>query len=276
MQKQSDTYFLFVDDSGSSCPDRVEQPRKDGIDAFALGGFLIKEDDIDVVKELHKSFMISQGLECPEGKFKHPLHSTKIRCKKNQFTWLNDVERAQAFYEGLQELLSQLPVIAHACVIHRPTYRERYHGVYENKWQLSRSAYQILIERAVKYVRSIGGKRLLVYVEKTGRKEDRQIEEYHSNLLSNGMEFDKTRSASYQPIDNSALSGFLSKKVTFQTKNSRLMQFADLLLYPLIKGGYDPDYQPYRFLRDNGKLVDTLVEDVKTIGVKYYCFTEKQ
>ncbi|MDW6017665.1 DUF3800 domain-containing protein [Vibrio plantisponsor] len=169
-------------------------------------------------------------------------------------------------------MITGLPIFAHACVVDRPGYHERYSDVYEDKWQLCRSAYQILIERAVKFVRSIGGTKLIVHVEKTGRKEDKKIQDYHDVLRTQGMEFDASRSAIYSPVEGDELASFVTKKVIFQTKESRLMQLADIVLYPVIKGGYDSEYPPYNLLMDNKLIVDAHVENVSTMGVKYYCF----
>jgi hypothetical protein len=275
MHQERNTFFLFVDDSGSSCPDKSQHERRDGLDAFAFGGLLVSEGDVEFIKARHKQFMISQQLECPNGSFKKHLHSTKIRCKKNDFEWLKCPERAEHFYNGLHELLSELPIYAHACVVDRPTYCERFNYVYDDKWEICRSAYQILIERAVKCARALGGTKLIVHVERTGRNEDKKIQGYHDVMRTLGMEFDVKNSSGYSPMAGDDLSLFLGKKIEFQTKESRLMQLADLVLYPVIKGGYDPEYEPYRFLMQNRLVIDNHVQDVKTMGVKYYCFPKK-
>ena len=59
-----------------------------------------------------------------------------------------------------------------------------------------------------------------------------------------------------------------------RTKNSPPIQIADLILYPMAKGGYDPDYYPYRKLKEAGKLIDCVVpkEDIPLLGIKYSCF----
>lgn len=274
MHPSKKTFFLFVDDSGSPCPDKKQLVRNDGLDAFALGGFLIAESDVEHVKEQHKQFMISQSLECPDGSFKRHLHSTKIRCKKSHFEWLKCEKNAKSFYSSLNKLISELPIFAHACVIDRPGYRDRYGNSHDDKWQLCRSAYQILIERSVKFVRSVGGTKLIVYVEKTGRKEDKKIQGYHDVLRTQGMEFNVASSSAYSPVLQEELSKFVTKNVKFQTKASRLMQLADIVLYPLIKGGYDKSYPPYIFLMDKKLIVDAHVEDINTMGIKYYCFSE--
>jgi hypothetical protein len=53
-----------------------------------------------------------------------------------------------------------------------------------------------------------------------------------------------------------------------------MMQIADLVLFPIAKGGYNPSYRPYVKLRDNGKLIDSLLttEERASLGIKYSCF----
>lgn len=59
-----------------------------------------------------------------------------------------------------------------------------------------------------------------------------------------------------------------------RTKKTPMLQVADLMLYPMAKGGYDPTYRPYVDLMAAGKLIDALlpVEDRPTLGIKYSCF----
>ena len=38
-----------------------------------------------------------------------------------------------------------------------------------------------------------------------------------------------------------------------------MIQIADLVLYPMAKGGYDSDYRPYKKLKESGKLIDCLL-----------------
>lgn len=266
-------YCLFVDDSGSQCPDRNQAPRIDGIDVYALGGILIEETAIEGVKSLHKQLMIKHELECPNDSFaKVNLHSTKIRCKKDDFKWLeNNPQKAASFHHDLSELIISIPIVGHACIVDRSNYHQRFAGI-KNKWEIGRSAYQILIERAVKFVRSNGGTKLKIYVEKTGKKEDKLIQSYHERIRTEGMEFDPKNSSIYSPINNEEISNFLLKNVEFGTKDNRMLQLADLVLYPLIKGYFDKKYPPYQALLKNNKIIDCLVQDPKKEGVKYYCF----
>jgi len=53
-----------------------------------------------------------------------------------------------------------------------------------------------------------------------------------------------------------------------------MIQIADLVLYPMAKGGYDSSYNPYRKLKESGKLIDCLLTEDKILvgGIKYSCF----
>jgi len=55
-----------------------------------------------------------------------------------------------------------------------------------------------------------------------------------------------------------------------------MIQIADLILYPLAKAGYDPDYRPYKMLKEHGKLIDCFLDenDVSSLGIKYSCFPD--
>jgi hypothetical protein len=59
-----------------------------------------------------------------------------------------------------------------------------------------------------------------------------------------------------------------------RTKETPMMQIADLFLYPMAKGGYDPSYRPYAKLLENKKLIDGLLKpkDRAQLGIKYSCF----
>ncbi len=53
-----------------------------------------------------------------------------------------------------------------------------------------------------------------------------------------------------------------------------MIQLADIVLYPMVKGGYEPNYRPYRHLMENKKLIDAVLapEDLPSCGIKYSCF----
>jgi Protein of unknown function (DUF3800) len=264
----SETLHLYLDDSGSRYPDHKADARKDGMDHFALGGLLIESERVEAALEAHQGISKSYSLE-------EPLHSNSIRCAKRSYLWLKkDPERAALFFADLEKLICDLPGLAIACVIDRPGYNVRYAERYGKKrWMLCKTAYTIVVERAAKLAMR-AERRLRVYVEATGPKEDRAIKSYHSDLLANGMYFNAATSGKYSPMTAEEFSKVLLKEPKFVPKSHPLSQLSDLLLYPIIKGRYDPKYRPYRSLRNARRLIDDVLEEqeIASLGIKYSCF----
>lgn len=259
---------LYIDDSGSRNPDSDPQPRNDGMDCFALGGILIEESHIAELIKAHKDFAAKYSLA-------YPLHSTKIRGKRDNFTWLGkDTARADEFMADLESMILSLPALGIACVIDRPGYHTRYAEKYREPWMLCKTAYAILVERAAKYADSKGAK-LEIYFEQAGGKEDKAIMLYAKSLRVDGMPFeDGGRAAGYANLVPADFGRIILGEPHRVTKKVPMIQFADMLLYPLAKAGYEPDYPPYRKLIDEGKVIDATLNagDVKSLGVKYSCF----
>ena len=263
------TFELFIDDSGSRNPDHKPQ-NKNEKDAFALGGILIPEESAESLKDSHKQLVEKFSIT-------EPLHSSSIRNKKGSFIWLEkEPQRASEFHTALADLFRYLPGSATACVISRPGYNSRYKPLYDDdRWQLCKTAYSILIERSVKYALA-HKRRLRVIIEKTGKREDRLLEYYHLDLQQNGCPFNPVSSEGYSPLSAAEFSKVLFKKPKFVTKKSRLIQLADLALYPLIMGKYDNSYRPFQILANSGKLLKVSGTDRGDVleGVKYSCFDE--
>lgn len=260
--------LLFVDDSGTRNPDHEQQERQDNLDWFALGGVLVKEQDERLAVDLHRAFVDAWGLD-------KPLHSTKIRGRRKQFSWLGqDPTRAAKFHEELAATLLRMPVVGLACVIDRPGYNGRYKGIYgDDRWLMCRTAYSILLERAAKHARRIGAK-LEIFFEGAGKEEDRNLLSYHRSLKKDGMPFDRSRSATYGSLSAKEIADLVLGDPKRQTKANPLIQVADLYLYPIVKAGYDSDYPPYQDLVKANKIVDAILppEELNTLGVKYSCF----
>jgi hypothetical protein len=149
-------YDLYLDDSGTRCPFRPSRPGGDGMDWFALGGLLLKSEDRLAIETAHRSLCNRHGITIP-------LHSTRIRNKKNEFRWIgSDPERGSEFLRDLQEVICGLPAYVIACVMHRPGYNVRYGLKYgRERWSLCKTAYRIVVERAAK-IADDNGRRLLV------------------------------------------------------------------------------------------------------------------
>lgn len=262
------TLQLYIDDSGSRFPDhKPDAARADGMDWFALGGVLIEKDDLATALDLYRAFVGPWGID-------YPLHSTKIRGRRGEFRWLGrDADRAGRFYRELGDFLVSLPVIGTACVVDRPGYNHRYQERYgDQRWLMCKTAYTIVIERALKYAQQRGAE-LEVFFEEAGAREDRALVEYHRELKRNGMPFDQGTSAGYDGLSPEAFRDGLLGDPARVTKKSPLMQVADLYLYPMVKAGYEP-YPPFDQLHAASRVIDALIseEERTRLGIKYSCF----
>lgn len=268
----SDEVFLFFDDTGSREPDHVEpEKRRDGMDCFGLGGILINEEDIDALFKAHKDFCSKWGID-------YPLHSSPIRGGRGKFGWLKQPEASFEFLTELEQFLISLPVIGIAAVIDRPGYVARYKKKYDGKpWLMCKTACTILIERAAKYADS-QERHLRVFFEGAGPAEDGDIKNYVRAMKKGGMPFDGERSKNYGGLSAEDLKRIIRSEPRERTKKTPMIQIADLYLYPMAKGGYDPEYRPYEILLKHKKLIDALLteDERKLLGIKYSCFDDQK
>lgn len=237
------------------------------MDYFALGGVLIKEEDISEILMEHKAFRGRWDLTAP-------LHSTKIRGQREGFSWLKkDPVKAVQFFSDLDNLMVSLPLVAMACVIDRTGYVSRYKGRHAEPWLLCKTAFSILVERSAKYAKSLD-RRLVIYFEESGKHEDRAIQAYARDLKTAGMPFEGAEQAGYSSLAAEDFRSLVQGDPNRITKAVPMVQFADLVLYALSKGGYAPDYAPFRALHDRKRILDALLsaEDLPQLGVKYSCF----
>jgi hypothetical protein len=260
-------YIFYIDDSGTRHPDARPSNSEAQYDWFGLGGVIVAEDDAPILKQRIQDFKASWDISCP-------LHSHPIRTKKDDFSWMKfEQDRGAKFLSELGDLILTAPVVGHGCVIDRPSYDRRYVAVYgRNRWSLCKTTFSIAVERAAKYVHSLGG-RMRVYVERSGAEDERMLKSYYDGLKKGGTPFDAGRSAAYSPLDKEIFQDVLYE-LKFKNKSSPIMQLADLYLYPICLGGYNPTYRPYVDLCRQKKLIDQNVaaEDVNRLGIKYSCF----
>ena len=87
------------------------------------------------------------------------------------------------------------------------------------------------------------------------------------------MPFAKDNSEKYGPLTGAQFREILYEfKPKF--KSSPMVQLADLYLWPLCMGGYHASNRTYERLKQDGKLIDCLLDadDCSTLGTKYSCF----
>ncbi|SFD18620.1 DUF3800 domain-containing protein [Collimonas sp. OK412] len=262
------TTLFYMDDSGTRHPDH-DAPGSRNRDWFALGGIMINEED----KESAETLIMDFRARWPELDGR-PFHSHEIRRRQEGFAWLAVAgSRAELFISELSALLLSLPVVGVACVIDRQGYNDRYKAQYgKDRWLLCKTAFAVAIERAVKQA-IVNDRRLKIYVERTSKKTDTLIKSYYQEIKKNGLWFDSEQSSKYKPVlaeqFNMLLYDFKTK-----TKESLLMQIADLYLWPMCIGGYQPTNKAYMALKEAGKLIDCCLaeEELAERGIKYSCF----
>ncbi len=258
---------LYFDDSGSRELDRTTNDQN-GSKWFALGGFLIKEEDEDLARTLHTNLIDKWELESP-------LHSYDIRQSRGGYKWLDkvDEETREEFFNDISDLINSTNLACIACVIDRAGYNNRYREKYgRQRWQLSKTAFPILIERSAKFaIRE--ERKLNVYFEKSDKNIDLELLSYFREMKQNGMPFDRATSAAYNPLNNVKFSEVLYD-CKGKNKSSPLMQIADLVLFPICVAGYDNNNISYVNLKENKKLIDDCLPNdaSKKEGIKYSCF----
>lgn len=261
-------YHLYFDDSGVRFPDKQQlPPRNDGMDYFALGGILIKDSDRGPVTEKLIKLKAKWSI-------KAPLRSADIRGKRGNYKWLTDQEKHDIFFNELNSFLFEIPVIGVAAVVNRIGYNKRYeekHG--DERWWMCKTAFSILAERTAKFVDKNGGK-LYIHFEGAGKKEDRALMSYAKDLKKIGLPFDPDSSSKYSFLNKEDFKRIILGEPDRLTKGSPLLQIADIFLYPMVKGGYDRNYAPYKQLMGAGKLIDSMIEEEarEIQGIKYSCF----
>lgn len=260
---------LYLDDSGTRHPDRVLGNRPfHGHDWFGIGGVVVREADEDAVRARHAAF-------CAKWRIDYPLHSAEIRASAQNFRWVNelDAERKRDLMQDLGALATAPELMATACVIDRPGYNHRYRDKYGRaRWLLCKTAFVVVVERVAKLARDEGC-RLRVLVEKSDKRTDAMLRGYYDGLRTVGHPFDAGNASKYDPLEAAALRETLYDFKT-KSKSSPMIQLADLVLWPMCIGGYDPNNRAFTAMHRSGTLIDTRLPaaQVATRGIKYSCW----
>jgi hypothetical protein len=264
-------FHLYIDDTGSRQLDKLAKTANEHPRWFGLGGILIREEDEQSCRELF------EGLKARWPSLTEPLHITDMRAKRKHFSWLDRLSAQELtdFWSDYHQFLGALPVTGIACVVDRPGYLGRGYGsrVGDAKWNLCKTAFNILIERAGKLA-ARDGRRLRVKYEGSDRQADQALRGYFALLkAAHGLQFDAERAAKYGPMPPAELAAVLID-LERKDKRSKLMQIADSYIYAMAKGGYEPSFTLYAAIQGAGRLVDSALPDELrgSMGIKYSCF----
>ena len=206
-----------------------------------------------------------------------PLHLTDMHGRAKGFAWLAALEPGERgrFWNEFHSMVSSLPVIGQACVVHRAGYRDRGYGSRQGdeKWNLCRTAFNILVERSAKIAHA-EGRRLRVRYEGSDPKSDASLRRYWAALKEGaGLGFKPENAAKYDPFPPERLAATLID-LERKTKASKLIQFADTYALAISKGRYWPEFSTFVALSKAGRLADAYVgeERASSEGIKYSCF----
>jgi hypothetical protein len=261
---------LYLDETGPRHPNRQSTDAKHGLDWFAFGGFLIRQEDEVAAKANLDQFKS----RWPQ--IQSPLHLTDMRAETKKFAWIGRLsgEDRDRFWSSYRTFLAMLPVAGTACVIDRPGYMARGYGsrIGDAKWMLCRSAFDIVVERAAKVAKH-QGRRLKIFYEMADPDTNDMVEGYFYNIQESGMAFDAATSAKYLPL-TAADFGYLLLDIEGKEKSNRLMQIADSFVYAIARGSYERKFAIYRRIAEAGKLITSQVppEMAGIMGIKTYCF----
>ncbi|MDX8437177.1 DUF3800 domain-containing protein [Mesorhizobium abyssinicae] len=258
---------LYMDETGSRHPDKVSGLPK-GRDWFALGGILVENEKKQTIQQMRDDMAAKWNITAP-------FHMTDMINERKKFSWLGRLSQTDRdlFWSQYRAYLASLPVLGVGCVIDRGGYVARgYLKKHPDKWLLCRSAFDILVERSVKYAVSVGRKLEIIFESDPGI--NRIIEGYYENLKENGLAFDQKNSDKYKPLSAADFKENLTH-IENRPKSNRILQVADSYVYCVARSGYDKKYEVYRRLRDAKRIINfTLAndEDILAMGIKYYCF----
>lgn len=264
-------FHLYLDDSGSRMLNRLSVDADARPQWFSLGGLLVREEDEATCKQAHDEFYS----RWPQ--MTGPLHLTDMYSQSKKFAWLGletEAERGR-FWQDFHAVLSSLPVIGQACVVHRPGYRDRGYGSRQGdaKWDLCRTAFNILIERSAK-IAAYESRRLRVKYEGSDKAADHALRSYWALLKNgNGLGFNAANAQKYDPFPPEKLASTLID-MERKTKSNKILQFADTFVLAVSRGRYQPTYSTFVAVRDAGLLADDAVgpDRAAAEGIKYSCF----
>ena len=262
-------YIFYVDDFGTraTCKGTSSEQSTANEFSFALGGVIVAEEDVAKLSLKVEEFCNAWSVPS--------LHGNKIRTQKGKFSFLkHDKILKTRFFDDLEKLVLDPRLIVHGCVICRPGYRDRYASKYPEgkRWAMSKTAFDISVERAVKF--AVHNERQLdVVFERSGKKEDQLLRTYFSELKTNGMSFDNENSKRYRPLNSHQLGGCLNK-IWSDNKSNQLLQLADLMVHPIAHNACGKENRAYLSLEQNEMLLDFKHPD-SSISIKYSCFDGK-
>ena len=246
---QTTQYYLYIDE----CGDQNLETFSPTFPIFTLCGILVRDNKVSLLEEqvraLKKEFWGDRQII---------LHSRDIRKCQNGFEILFDLDVKRHFYEAVNRLLGQKDVyVIVGCSILKEPYIRQF-GKLNDVYGQSLS---FILERAIFCVDNQckdGNGKIAAIVERRGKREDRNLQNYYEQLLEKGT---------YWVTEERMRSRMTSLDFRWKTEDIAGLQVADLIAYPLTRHVLNPQAVnlAYDVLEQN-----IFKEDGKLMGLKIY------
>lgn len=204
---------MFLDESGDHSLDKIDS----SYPMFVLAGCIFDFDYYtNTVEPKLRELKIKYF-----GKDSIILRSYDIRKQKKEFSVLVDIIKRQAFYQGLDDLISSLNFTVISAAINKTKLKNQY-GTPDNPYHL---CLQFILERSVMFL-GRSKEKMIFRIESRETHNDQKLAQVYENF----------RSHDHQLFKKDEIESKLSD-LSFNQKTQNIvgMQIADLVAYPIGK-----------------------------------------
>ena len=209
-------YYLFIDESGDHGLANVNP----AFPVFLLCGVLISDASYEHLKANFNAIKREFW-----GNKTAIFHSRDIRKCEKEFTILFNHEIKKKFYESINEAISLNNYTVINAAIRKEKYIKKYGRLSNDVYEISLS---FIIERTIFCLDALkqDDVELEIWIEKRGKKEDRQLREHFQKLISRGTGYVSAKRLKDYEI-----------KIIFRNKQENIngLQLADLIAYPVAR-----------------------------------------
>lgn len=232
---------MFIDESGDHGLSKIDPD----FPAFLLCGVIISSENYAILNDDFNTIKRKYW-----GEKEVIFHSSDIRKCRKEFQILFDIRLKANFYDDLNAAVSKENYVIIASAIDKKKYINTYGKISNDIYELSLS---FIVERAIFYLDGIPGpKRLIIGIEKRGKKEDQLLNEHFQKIRARGTSY-----VTSQRLREVGL------QIHFREKKENIngLQLSDLVAYPIITHVMNPnranpayDLIRNRIYQKNGKL----------------------
>lgn len=212
--------IVYLDETGDHSLELVDKD----FPLFGVAMFICEQDDYiqkisPAVNKLKMDFTGHDAIV---------FHSRDIRRAQEDFLFLRDETKRNAFMQRLDEVMEQSPYLVIAAMIRKQQHKDKYGIKAENPYDL---ALLFGLERLLPLIESRGQKEVQIIAESRGKKEDDELTLSFLKVVNQGTYYHSAEQ--FKKIDF---------KLKFAPKNMGVVgtQLADLVAYPIARTVLEP------------------------------------